>query len=424
MPGASFLYRVRQRVGVADTREREGDRAIEEVFYPDERIPFVNWQQFSGAKPAVVLVGVVTLLSFVTGLSNLSQSSLALEGPLASVLPAARGFATFGGVLFAFLLGPVTVGLQRRKVVAWRAAMVLLPVLAALPLTTLGTTDVPLLAVVAATVPLLAWNRDQFDQTLDLSPLQIASLSSILGVMLYGTVGAYGLRGRGLAVETWSDAIYYVIVTISTVGYGDVTPTTPVAKWFSLSIILLGTGAFTVSVGALVGPAIESRMASAFGNMTVSELKLLEDHVVVLGHGDLTASLLTTLEDETDVVVVTDDADAAADLTDADVNVLTDDPTDESVLRDAQVETARGVVAASRDDARNVLAVLAAKNAEPDARVVAAANEAKHVDKLEAVGADEIINPRSIGGRLLGQSVLDDPDADAPLGALREDGAD
>jgi voltage-gated potassium channel len=241
--------------------------------------------------------------------------------------------------------------------------------------------------------------------------------------MLYGTVGAYGLRGRGLAVETWSDAVYYVIVTISTVGYGDVTPTTAVAKWFSLSIILLGTGAFTVSVGALVGPAIESRMASAFGNMTVSELKLLEDHVVVLGHGDLTASLLETLDDETDVVVVTDDADVAAELTDDDVNVLTDDPTDESVLRDAQVETASGVVAGSQDDARNVLAVLAAKNVAPDVRVVAAANEGKHVDKLAAVGADEIINPRTIGGRLLGQSVLDEPDDPASLAALREDDA-
>ncbi|MFB6207385.1 MAG: NAD-binding protein [Haloglomus sp.] len=402
---------------MSDTREGQSDRAIEDVFYPDERIPFVNWQQFSGAKPTVLLVGAITLLAFVTGLSNLSQASVALDGPLAPYLPVATGFARFGGVLFAFLLGPVTVGLQRRKAIAWRIALVLLPALALLPLTTLQTTDVPLLLVVLVTIPLLVWNRDQFDQALDLSPLQIASLSSVLGVVLYGTVGAYGLRGNGLAIESWSDAVYYVIVTISTVGYGDVTPTTPVAKWFSLSIILLGTGAFTVSVGALVGPAIESRMASAFGNMTVSELKLLEDHVVVLGHGDLTASLLETLEDETDVVVVTDDADVAADLTDEDVNVLTDDPTDESVLADAQVETARGVVAGSRDDAQNVLAVLASKTVAPDVRVVAAANEQKHADKLASVGADEIINPRTIGGRLLGRSVLDDED-DASLTAV------
>jgi voltage-gated potassium channel len=270
-------------------------------------------------------------------------------------------------------------------------------------------------------VPLLAWNRDGFDQSVDLSPLQIASLSSIVGVALYGTVGAYGLRGRGLAIETWSDAVYYVIVTISTVGYGDVTPTTPVAKWFSLSIILLGTGAFTVAIGALVGPAIESRMASAFGNMTASELKLLEDHVVVLGYGDLTEPLLESLADETEVVVVTPDPDTASDLAADEVSVLTDDPTDEAVLRDARVDTASGVVVGSEDDARDVLAVLAARNVNPDVRIVAAATEAKHVDKLDAVGADEVINPTSIGGRLLGRSVLDEEPSAAVADQLDDD---
>jgi len=290
---------------VGDPTDGPAKEAIDELFYPVERVPLVDWEEFSGAKPAVVLTGVVTLLAFVTGLSNLSQATVTINGPLADALPMARGFARFAGVMFAFLLGPVTAGLQRRKHVAWRVGIVLLPALALLPLTTLQTTDIPLLLILLVTVPLLVWNRDSFDQSVDLSPLQIASLSSIIGVVLYGTVGAYGLRAQGLPVETWNDAVYFVLVTISTVGYGDITPTTPIAKWFSLSIILLGTGAFTVAVGSLIGPAIESRMASAFGNMTASELTLLEDHVVVLGYGDLTESLLDELADETDVVVVT-----------------------------------------------------------------------------------------------------------------------
>jgi len=142
--------------------------------------------------------------------------------------------------------------------------------------------------------------------------------------------------------------------------------------------------------------------------MTPSELTLLEDHVVVLGHGDLTEPLLAELGDEGDLVVVTDDTDAATRLSDRDVNVLTGDPTDEATLADARVETARGVVAASDDDARDVLAVIATTNVDPDVRVVAAANEEKHADKLESVGADVVVNPRTIGGRLLGRSVRDD----------------
>jgi len=267
------------------------------------------------------------------------------------------------------------------------------------------------LLLILITLPLLVYNRNRFDQPFDLSPLQIASLSSILGVGIYGTMGAYGLRDQFLELEGWGDAVYYVIVTIATVGYGDITPTTSVAKWFSLSVILFGTGAFTIAVGALVGPAIESRMAAAFGNMKASELKLLEDHVVVLGYGEVTESLLEELGGATDLVVVTSDADAAASLDSEGVNVLTEDPTDESILAEAGVANARGVVVGSDEDATDVLAVIAAKKVAPDVRIVASANRQKHVDKLVSVGADKVINPHRIGGRLLGASVLSDEEA-------------
>ncbi len=381
MPGSYFGVRVHP-TRVSDTTG--GGDVVEEVFYPTERVALVDWHRVSGAKPAVALVGVVALLAFVAGLSNLSDEALALEGPLAAVLPGATGFARFGGVVAAFALALVTVGLRRRKRLALRAALVGLPVVALLTLTTLRPTDVPLLLAALVAYPLLLRNRAGFDQPLRLEPLQVASLSSFLAVGVYGTVGSYSLRSQFAELDGWADAVYYVIVTVATVGYGDVTPTTPVAQWFSLSVIMLGTGAFTIAVGALVGPAIESRMAAAFGTMTPSEFTLLEDHVVILGHGDVTVPLLETLEDETDVVVVTRDSDAAAALGD-DVNVLTGDPADESVLDDARIGVARGVVAA--------------------------ANEGKHVDKLGSVGADRVVDLRTIGGRLLGQSVLGDEPA-------------
>jgi len=419
----AFNIRSRDIVVVVDAPDGAGEPALEEVFYPADRIPFVEWGAFTGGKSTVLLLGAMTLLSFLTGLSNLSRSTVVMDGPLAVFLDVPPGAVQFGGVLFAFLLGSVTVGLQQRKTVAFRAALVLLPALAVLPLLTLRTTDVPLLVGLGVTYPLLIRNRDRFDQTVDLSPLQIASLSAIGGVGLYGTVGAYALRSEFTGEPlTWSDAVYFVIVTIATVGYGDFTPTTARARWFALSIILFGTGAFTVAVGALVGPVIESRMATAFGIMTASDLTLLEDHVVVLGYGAVTDSLLDELGDETDLIVVTDDAEAASQLDDRGVNVLTGDPTDEDVLVDASIGTARGVVVGSDDDARDVLAILAAASVNPAVRVVAAATEAKHVEKFQSVGADEVVNPRSIGGTLLGQSVLEGTSTEAALSEL--DGED
>ncbi|MFB6219704.1 MAG: NAD-binding protein [Halobacteriaceae archaeon] len=406
----------------SDPPETPRDPALEELFYRADRIRFVYWRQFSGAKPTVVLTGATTFLAFITGLSNLSRAAPALGGPLAAVLPAAPAYARFGGVLFAFLLGVLTVGLQRRKRVAWYGAVAVLPLLGLVPLVTLQATDLPLLALVAVTVPLLVRNRGGFDQSLDLSSLQVASLLAVGGVLTYGTVGSYALRAQFNSLRTWGDAVYYVLVTIGTVGYGDITPATAEAKWFALSIIVFGTGAFTAAVGALVVPAIESRMAAAFGNMRASELTLLEDHVLVLGYGDVTEPLLEELAGETDVVVVTPDADAASALEAEDINVLTDDPTDEAALRDARIDEARGVVVATWDDASDVLAVLAARNTNPEVRIVAATPHEKHVGKLEELGADEVISPMTIGGKLLGQSVLGESAVDAALDATGDTG--
>ncbi len=390
-----------------DVPEDGRESTLEKLFYHTDRVPFIYWRDFSDSKTTVLLTALTAVLLFVTGLSTLSQETVALEGPLAALLPGATPLVRFAGVVLAFLLALVTVGLQGQKRLAWYTAVVVFPVVALLPLITLQRTDIPLLVMVLVTFPLLIVNRDTFDQKIELSPLQIAALAAVGGVFLYGTIGSYALRSDFGALETWGDAVYYVIITISTVGYGDITPTTVETKWFSLSVVLLGTGAFTAAIGSLIVPAIESRMAAAFGNMTPSELTLLEDHVLVLGYSDITDSLLDELADETDVVVITRDSDYASKLNDRGVNVLTDDPTDEDVLRDARIEDANGVVVATRDDAQDVLAILATKATNPDVRVVAAANEAKNVGKLESVGADEVISPMVIGGRILGKSILE-----------------
>lgn len=390
-----------------DAADVPGDSALEKLFYHTERIRFVYWRQFSGAKPTVGLVGVVAIVAFITGLSNLSQSTVALEGPIAAVVTVPEGVVRVWGVVFAFLLGGTVVGLNRRKRVAWYVAVVVLPLTGLLPLVTMQVNDVPLLALAVLVTPLLVYNRGQFDQQIDLSPIQIAALSSIVGVLAYGTIGSYVMRDRFVGIETWTDAVYYVIVTIATVGYGDATPLTEETKLFALSFIIIGTGAFTAAIGSLLIPAIESRMAAAVGNMTASELHLLEDHVLVLGYGELTEHILDELEDEVDIVVVTADSDDASDLSGRGFSVLTEDPTEKETLRDARIDAASGVVVATEDDAADVLAIIAVKQTNPDIFVVAAASDRHHVDKLEEVGADEVISPTVIGGQMIGRSVLE-----------------
>lgn len=390
---------------VSDTRDGRSRTALEELFDHTDRVRLVDWASFSDAKTTVLLLSVFAVVSFITGLSHLSAGTETLNGPLASLFPGAENLVRLYGVFFAFLIGALTVGVQRRIKVAWYGVLFALPLAMLLPLFTADATDVPLFLVGAVAFPHAIRNRTHFDEALDLSPFQTAALAAFFGSQIYGTLGAYVMREDFAGIESVTDSFYYIIVTATTVGYGDATPTTQIAKLFTLSVIILATGSFTVATGSLLVPAIESRISNAFGIMNASELSLFEDHVLVLGYGEITDPLLDEIVGTTDIVVVTEDTDTASALRDRGVNVLTADPTDADTLRDARADTASGVVVATEDDARDVLAVLAARQANPDVRIVAAAADQKHVDKLESVGADEVISPMIIGGQMLGKAV-------------------
>ncbi|MFC6962455.1 NAD-binding protein [Halocatena marina] len=393
----------------SDGSEKPTDSALRKQFSHAKRLLFAYWRAFSGPNIAVLLVGIVAALAFIIGLSHLRQERVALNGPLATFLPTGGdNVIRFVSLLLAFLLTAITVGLQRRKRLMWYGAVIVLPLASLLALVTAQATDLLLLLFSFVILPLLIRNRDQFDQPIKLTPFQIAALGSFLAVQVYGTIGVYVLRDEYTGVETWTDAFYYMIVTGTTVGYGDIRPTTGQAKLFTISVLVIGTTAFGAAFGSFLVPALESRITTAVGKMTTPQHSQLKDHVLILGYSNLTEPLLNELTEATDVVVITSDTETATTLKNRDINVLTADPTDTEALRDARADVASGIVATTGDDGQNTLAVIAARQVNPDVCIVTAANEQRHVDKLEGIGADEVISPTVIGGRLLGRSVLGD----------------
>jgi voltage-gated potassium channel len=411
---------------VTEDQPQAARTAHETLFEYADQVRLIDWDEFSGARTTVLLTAGIAILSFVTGLSHLSNPTITLEGPLAPYVSSyATNFVRLMGIVAGFSLIAVAFGLQRRNRYAWYAAMVFIPVAAMQALLTGQATDIPLFLLPVITLPLVIYNREQFDQRIELSTIQITALAAILAVQVYGTVGAYALRAQYTGIKTVTDAFYYIVVTGTTVGYGDATPVTTEAKLFTLSVLIIGTAAFGAGLGSLVIPIVESKMSSMLGKMTISELALLEDHVLVLGYGELTEPLLEELLPEREVVVITDDQGDASDLRDRDINVLTDDPTDEEALKKASIGTARAVVAATEDDAQDALAVLAANRTDPDVRIVASANDQRNVANFEGAGADTVISPVVIGGRLLGRSVLQDKNLmDVEADLFGEDGID
>jgi voltage-gated potassium channel len=193
------------------------------------------------------------------------------------------------------------------------------------------------------------------------------------------------------------------------VGYGDVSPLpeSDRATLFAMSVIVVGTASFAVALGTLLTPAIEARLANALGNMSDSQLDLLDDHLIVVGVGDLTAPILEEVGDTgVQFVVITRDPDRAQRLRERGYEVITADPTEDEPLKRAGIERARALGAATEDDAQDALAVLAARELNPGLRIVVSATERENEKKLRRAGADEVLSPAAIGGHLLVLSAL------------------
>ncbi|MFB6269330.1 MAG: NAD-binding protein, partial [Halobacterium sp.] len=360
---------------------------------------------------AVALTLAVAALSVGVGILGIVDPT-ANFGPFAEhIPPAISQTAGFTGSLTGFLMVMSAFGLRRGLRVAWYSTLVLLPVTAAQGLVQATPYSVPLVVLSVVSFPLLAVARKRFDEPISLSTSQLAAGGALFGILAYGTIGTYALRGeRGFAgVNTMLDAFYYTLVTASTVGYGDVTPTTQEARLFSLSVVVLGTASFAIALTALLGPALEARFASALGRMTQSDLESLDGHVVVAGYGDLTEPILTELAaSNRQFIVLTSDGKDVPGLRERDLNVLAADPADDEALKRAGVDRARAVVAATNDDGEDALVILTVRENHPDVRVVAAATEQENEAKLRRAGADTVISPAVIGGRLLARSALGD----------------
>lgn len=204
------------------------------------------------------------------------------------------------------------------------------------------------------------------------------------------------------------DAFYYATVTLSTTGYGDITPVSDGAR---LTNILVVTPLRVVFLIILVGTTLE-----VLTERTREEWRLnrwrsnLRDHTVVVGFGTKGRSAIQTVCAtglKKDQVVIVDPSGKVIEAATAEgfVGVI-GDATRSDVLLRAEVQKARQIIIATQRDDTAVLVALTARQLNRAAKIVAAVREEENAPLLRQSGADSVITSASAAGRLLGLSVL------------------
>jgi voltage-gated potassium channel len=225
----------------------------------------------------------------------------------------------------------------------------------------------------------------------------------IAAVTVLGTIG-YTL------IEGWTlwDSFYMTIITITTVGYGEVHPLSQAGRAFTVVILLSGVGsffyAFTLFMALIAEGGLAERLTKHRHTRMLDELT---NHFILCGFGRM--GLIIAREfarQNVPFVIIERDAERMQSAMEQGFLAVEADASSEEVLRRVRIDRARGFVAAVSTDAENVYAVLSARLLRPDLFIIGRAETDDARTKLLRAGADRVISPYHIGGLQLAQTAL------------------
>lgn len=222
---------------------------------------------------------------------------------------------------------------------------------------------------------------------------------AFLLVVLAGTAG-YVLLGFGFV-----DALYQTVTTITTVGFREVHPLSPMGQVFTMVLILVGAGTVFYMFGVLLEALIEGHLRKHLERRRMNRrIDRMRGHIIVAGWGRVgcaTAQYLRGLG----MTIVVIDRDPER-LRDIEFPSILGDVTDDSVLEAAGIAHAHALIAALDSDADNVYVTLSSRSLRSDLVIIARARTESSKSKLLRAGANRAVNPQLIGGRRMAAFAL------------------
>jgi voltage-gated potassium channel len=237
---------------------------------------------------------------------------------------------------------------------------------------------------------------------------------ALLVLVTLVAVGATGYWALGHGKWTYDECVYMTVITLSTVGFGELSQMhdVPGARPLTIALIVSGVGALAYVQGNLTALLVEGVIGQVLRrNRMRKAIAKIERHVVVAGAGSTGKHVIEELvATSTPFVVI--DRDLAhlerlsLDLVGGRMLYVHGDATDDHTLVDAGIERAMGVVAALTHDKDNLFVTLSARSLNASARIVSKIVEDRADAKMLKAGASSVVNPAQIGGRRMASELV------------------
>ena len=234
---------------------------------------------------------------------------------------------------------------------------------------------------------------------MDYSRLRI-SIFFLVTVVSLGTAGYVSLEEMDLF-----DAFYMTLITISTVGFGEIKPLSYGGRILTAFIIISGISVLTYTLGQVVKIFVEGELSQLLGRRKLEkQISRLKDHYIICGYGRIGKIISQELGDDNISFIVIEQNPNLVEILEQDRYLYINmDATTEAALLKAGIMEAKGIVTAVHSDANNVFITLTAKGLRPDIFILARSSDEENKEKLLRAGATRVVCPYLMGGRRMFQ---------------------
>jgi voltage-gated potassium channel len=226
----------------------------------------------------------------------------------------------------------------------------------------------------------------------------------ILTVLLIG--GTLGYR----YLEGWPllDALYMVVITLSTVGFREVYPLSHIGKFLTMGIIVCGVGTAVYTLGQAIEIMVEGEIIGFRRKRKMDRIiSEMRDHYIICGYGRVGHQVAHEfLAEKKSFVIIDSKPETAKEMEALNIPYIIGDITSDEQLEEAGIRAAKGIIACADSDTANVFVTLSARVLNPKLFIVARASQKETEEKLRKAGADRVISPYFIAGRRMASMVV------------------
>ncbi len=217
----------------------------------------------------------------------------------------------------------------------------------------------------------------------------------IVIILLYGILGSMYIMGLNIY-----DSIYYTIITIATVGYGDIIPITPLQKIFSVTLALSGVGILAYIVTFIISSVTQNLHDIRSGRIMERKLANMKNHYILCGFGRVGTAVYEELMKRNQKVIIIEKNEEKLEDIEENENVilLNGNATEDKTLKKLNIDKSLGVIVATGSDVDNLFIVLTTRELYNDAWIVSRASKKESINRLKHAGANKVISPESSGG--------------------------